>query len=511
MASHRRLRYLVILFLAVLMYLLCRTKFHFSAKEKKKYLSLVTVSSQDLNTNTTRNPLPLTTTRARFPTNQRPLSLQAKPRPKVSNTTLLHDLLTCSQVMGVSEKSLRKDSDIVNEVSRRANVFLKEIRSLLPLNFSTNCKNPCWMAERSIGAANHSTRWEEMILSKFHSETSGRIQKGYGWRYNHYLSKPADKNSVNNITICLPYFFLAGFPKSATTTVHKFLSKHAQIIAPREKEPHWWTRVLHLASSKEFNPEYFRISLIAYTIFFKNISSKLNKTLDYQLITYDGSQSLLWDSNFYYKGQDYCAMPAVLSRVLPNAKFIIVMRNPVTRLYSHFLFSCKLQYTTHWARFFQGTEAQVFHEQVTKDISAFKACLKTMSTFECTSRMIAIKKSNKNCNQIWHKLNIGMYVLHIKKWLQFYPIENFLFIKMEDISNNTMFKITQFLGIDSVSSEVADLLTKRENSLENKNLIHPMEARTKLLLSEFYKSYNQELAELLNDRRFLWEEQEKIL
>ena len=146
--------------------------------------------------------------------------------------------------------------------------------------------------------------------------------------------------------VCLPYFFLAGFPKCATTTVHDAIGTHKDIMQSSEKEPHFWPRNI---DAKSFSVEYASITFMTYTLYFKNLSRLLaappNSTVrPLGFITYDSSQSTLWDSNFFYKGQEYCAMPAVISRVLPNAKFIIVMRNPVTRLYSHFLYSCLVHY-----------------------------------------------------------------------------------------------------------------------------------------------------------------------
>ena len=98
-------------------------------------------------------------------------------------------------------------------------------------------------------------------------------------------------------------------------------------------------RALHL-STVSMDIEYVSTVSHCNTLFF-GIPSELDSWFSllwpgrkHSVITYDGSQSTLWDSNFFYKGQEYCVMPAVISRVLPNAKFIIVMRNPVTSLYS---------------------------------------------------------------------------------------------------------------------------------------------------------------------------------
>ena len=42
--------------------------------------------------------------------------------------------------------------------------------------------------------------------------------------------------------LCLPYFYLAGFPKCGTTDLYAHITQHHQIIPTKVKEPHWWTR-----------------------------------------------------------------------------------------------------------------------------------------------------------------------------------------------------------------------------------------------------------------------------
>ena len=41
---------------------------------------------------------------------------------------------------------------------------------------------------------------------------------------------------------CLPYFYLAGFPKCGTTDLFFEMKKHPNILMSMQKEPHWWTR-----------------------------------------------------------------------------------------------------------------------------------------------------------------------------------------------------------------------------------------------------------------------------
>ena len=112
-------------------------------------------------------------------------------------------------------------------------------------------------------------------------------------------------NPTQYLTVCsvCPIFFLAGFPKSGTTSLHATLNKHPQVLAPNVKEPHRWTRI----PLADMNPDYLKLVAMRYPLYFISAASKLDKNFK-QGITYDGTQSLLWDSNFLSEinNIDYC-------------------------------------------------------------------------------------------------------------------------------------------------------------------------------------------------------------
>lgn len=407
---------------------------------------------------------------------------------EISDGAILQDLVRCSTELGMTEHSLLKNKEGIAEVSRKAEVFLEQIQQILPPgSFSRRWKNPCWVAP---------LHWNESLIADFQMASNSS-----GNHFKKLLQMLADKDHSKNSKslLCLPYFFLAGFPKSATTTIHNALRRHPEIVGPLWKEPHWWTRALHLSKSREFDVAHIPASFMLYTMFFKEISSQLSNRVD--LITYDGSQSTLWDSNFYHMGQSYCAMPAVISRVLPNAKFIVAMRNPVKRLYSHFLYSCQLQYgeVQNWPAAIRENGAGIFHAQVLEETERFHSCVRNMSVVECVDMAIFARESAAayKCGTLNQRLVIGMYAVHIKKWLQFYPRENFLFIRMEDISREpvkTMLSITNFLGISPMMG--GDVFGRAQNVLQESARVAPMEEKTERLLQEFYQPYNEELVNL---------------
>lgn len=411
-------------------------------------------------------------------------------------------LLRCSRTMGSSEARMKSEADTIKQVAQNAKQFLDAVQLVIPeWSLFTKHKNPCFFSNFTIG--NHLT---QILLTYLRPE----VGKGLSELQKVYSSKELLNMAAHHKSLmCLPFFYIAGFPKCATTSLHEALQKHTHIVAPINKEPHWWTRVKDLADSRKFPQEYAMFYVWTYMIFFKKAAEKLETDDGNEIITYDGSQSLLWDSNFFQLGQDYCAMPAVFSRVQPDAKFIVVMRNPTTRLYSHFLWSFKYRFggVSKWPAYVRQNASDTFHSNVVSVTNKFKACLKSSSLFECVSEYS--KKEFAAVDKIGHKFYIGLYYVHIKKWLQFYPRKQFLFLRMEDMVANfstTMAQILDFLDLREVSSaEVARWMTNANAQvaymLDEKYL---MQNQTKHLLDEVYGPYNQLLANLLDSEKYLW-------
>ena len=303
---------------------------------------------------------------------------------------------------------------------------------------------------------------------------------------------------------CLPYFFIAGFPKSGTTTLHTALQEHVQIAPPTDKEPQWWTRV----PLEDMNTEYLKLTVMKYLLYFTEAAKGISQNHKVGTITYDGSQSTLWDSNFYLDNEDYCATPAIVSRILPNAKFIVLMRNPVTREYSDFFYSCGPDLKT-WPKLIIEDPPGQFLKEFETNRAAFTNCLKTTnnSMHECIRQMRSIRNA---CGRK-RRFPIGLYHIHLHKWLQFYPKENFLFLRTEDMSqqpSTMMNRITDFLGVDQVSKDQAQEWLRHKANVQTvfttDSEKFEMKPEMEQLLEEFYRPFNEKLAELTGSKRFLW-------
>ena len=412
------------------------------------------------------------------------------------------DLVRCSLAMGVPSKTLESKQTTLKNITQKANQFLKAVHFLVPQTLSAKSKNPCWYLNLSTSSAIH----EKTLLSTFHAEFGKSVSKD---RIHFFARSLFESRHQHHALVCLPSFFIAGFPKSATTSLDAAFRKHPQIIGPQAKEPHWWTRVRNL-TLLSVDQDYARLSLYTYLLTFKSLAGSLSSSLGMGLITYDGSQSTLWDSNFFVGHQDYCAMPAVLSRVLPNAKFIVMMRNPITRLYSHYLWSYSFRYgddIDNWPPNVRNNVTEQFHFEVTKALDHFRKCLQLMTLFECVSEQVT-KRFKGQVNAVNHKIIIGLYHVHLMKWFQFYARNQFLLLRMEDLTTNpakVMSQVTRFLEVAEVpEDETIRWFSKKDNVNQAEATRTEMENRTRTILEKFYHPYNKMLAELVGNDSFLW-------
>ena len=428
------------------------------------------------------------------PKERKVLSLSVQERNKMrTKKSLVEDMKQCSLAMGMTREELNESMSNLTTVAAKVRKLLNALQSIIPEEYSKEIKNPCWTSNLTASsrlrmALTFGLQGGAKMLMKF---TKGLLQMSGG----------------SSQLYCLPYFFIAGYPKSGTTTLHEALQEHPRIVSPTTKEPHWWTRV----KLEDMNADYLKLIIMEYIFYFSGVAKKLSQYPSEDVITYDASQSTLWDSNFFMNKEDYCAMPALISRILPNAKFIILMRNPITREYSNFFYACG-SIPRLWPKNVQNDPAGQFHKAVKADTTLFSECLRGNGSLHKCMRQIQMVKNGCGTGHIGKRIPIGLYYIHIHKWLQFYPKENFLFLRTEDMCSEPlqmMTKITNFLGVEAVSKEQASKLLCHKANAQSVYATDPenfkMRPETKKLLEDFYKPFNFKLAELTGSRRFLWQ------
>ncbi|XP_064646115.1 uncharacterized protein LOC135499313 [Lineus longissimus] len=302
-------------------------------------------------------------------------------------------------------------------------------------------------------------------------------------------------NTTSNF-MCLPGFYIIGFPKCATTDLWTRLTKHHQLKG-WAKELHWWTRLR------------YRYSMARYA---KKLGDMVRARNDTRVLMGDGSPSTLWDISYLErKLRKDPGLPDKPPKVLnahlmykyqPNAKFIVLVRNPSDSVYS--------DYTYHGVdkvkKLYRDKEE--LHNRTIELIKYYHECINTTSIKACAyNGKVYLHSTDQKL-----RLFIYLYSVYIGDWLTVFPRSQVHVVRAEDYGRNTagvLQDIFKFLEVDALPpdtlKEIAEgprMNTNRQYSYD----VGPMQASTRKLLDDFFKPFNEALAHILQDDRFLWKD-----
>lgn len=210
-----------------------------------------------------------------------------------------------------------------------------------------------------------------------------------------------------------PDFLIIGAPKSGTTSLFHYLSRHSKIIAPEYKEPAFFA----WHQDKGYN---------WYLSKFPNKLRKLNK------LTFEATPLYLYFPDTPYKIKNY----------LPNIKFIIILRNPTERTYSHWNFYNNSEYVNE----------NEYRIKNLKDNREFEVAI--------NEELNGIIKS-----EVHAYLKTGYYLEQIQRYFTHFDRSKFLFLDFYDLENalpKLMEVVCDFLGIDNEFQDAKyDNITKK--------------------------------------------------
>ena len=205
-------------------------------------------------------------------------------------------------------------------------------------------------------------------------------------------------------TTLKPDFLIIGAQKAATTWLWDILDSHPDTDLPHTKEIHFFGGVENYNKGKEWYYNHF-------------------KDLDKTKLTGEASTSYLYDympywnnsSNLIEVDRSLPAIPQLITKEMPSAKIIVMLRDPVSRA-----------------------------------ISAYKHNMR-----KANKKNIAVNISLKNIATHYPKFRIlefGYYARYLRLWKQFVPPEQMLILTYEEnIANaklQTISTVYEFLGLD---------------------------------------------------------------
>jgi hypothetical protein len=252
----------------------------------------------------------------------------------------------------------------------------------------------------------------------------------------------------------LPDFLIAGAQKAGTTSLFGWLQQHPQCAPCLTKEVHFFDR--HFQRGINWYRSHFPLSLAT----------------DEEYVT-----RLSFESSPYYMFDP--RVPERAREVLPDVKVIFLLRDPVSRAYSHYQHSV-----------LRRREKLGFADAVAAEperLEGEEEKLRSDPTYVSLA------------HQHYSYVARGMYANQLNRWLECFPMRQLLVVEAEEMFREphvTFQRILEFLEIDSWQpAGFGNLNLGRYRS--------EMPEPTRHQLAAHFAPHNEQLFELLG-KRFAW-------
>jgi len=272
----------------------------------------------------------------------------------------------------------------------------------------------------------------------------------------------------SELTQKLPSAIIIGSKKCGTRALLKFIGAHPNVSAAGA-EIHYFDRFYHMGD------EWYRQQMP-----FSNQHQ----------ITIEKTPKYLIDKQ----------APERVYQMNPKTKLIVVLRNPVVRAVSEYVQS-------QWKK--KRSVIRPTSDQAQTDSQRFE-------------QMLYEKRLNSSSRTIranWAIVRNGLYYQHIKNWLEYFPLDQFLFINGEQLIREPSIeidKLQSFLNLKPVIKKehfvhnrrkgfaciIKPIDSKQVKCLsDQKGRKHPVIDTTILNdLKDFYRPTNQKLFNLINEK-----------
>ncbi len=281
-----------------------------------------------------------------------------------------------------------------------------------------------------------------------------------------------------------PNFLCIGAQRSGTTWLHANLQKHPEVWMPPIKEIHYFDKKEMLDSLPLFQSSSYKRKYRYYQknwqVFSRAIKSKQRKntldlkTLSWLLNYYFGLRSDQWYASLFDMGKgktigeitpEYGPLNgksvAHIHQLMPDAKIIFLMRNPIQRAWSHLL----------------------------KNLRDKKRPIESVSEAEFIKHFSS-QKSRAKSN----------YLQIINTWKSYFPEEQFLIAFFEEIEEHPeelLLRIFDFIEVEAAPEHICPLTTAKKRNASSKHGIIPDKLTITDNLGQYLANiYYEEIAEL---------------
>ena len=434
--------------------------------------------------------------------------------------TYVNNLEKCLDTSNLTEYF--QQEDFLTKAATNVVYYLDTIRKFIPDNFIPSLPNHCWNAA--------------VELDFSHSLVSGHLN-GTNFRANRaYFHNPTPPFESLNLLFgesktdypknhsipfsCIPEIFILGFYKCGSTSIYFLMNSHPAFAHPRahRKEPNWFYKDEHFSNEYGQKAAYFADYVVNYESLVKNLATGSGRSVQSPL-GLDGSAGMImfWPTFFEQERiVNFCLLPSVIPEILPRAKFVVIMREPLSMVYSFFWYTCDRYKQPAPSLEAQLKGPDIFHERIMDGISAYKSCITAFPLAKCLIDLASTPDTfhplmPRYTGEVNFGIYVALYYIHIQKWLSVAPRERFLFLTMEELSENdyhTGNQIWSFLKVPPLPRDhkVRRIINKQVIIDYKNDPRLAMRKDTREILKSFFQPYNQLLADLLGNEKFLWKQ-----
>jgi hypothetical protein len=249
----------------------------------------------------------------------------------------------------------------------------------------------------------------------------------------------------------LPDFLIIGAQKSGTTSLFNSLVNHSCVVKPIWKEIHFFDNFYNRGIN--WYKSCFHTSIFKY---YQRIQSQ--------------KKVITGEATPYYLYHPLCAQR--ISKILPNVKLIVLLRNPIDRAYSHYAMSVR-----------QGWENLSFEDAIKFE----------QKRLEGEKEKIIQNENYFSFKDLAYSyLCRGIYVNQLKTWMGLFPRNQFLVIKSEEYESFPEKILNDVLNFLHLPKEIVI------HEKQNVGTYEKMNESTRKILSDFFKPYNEELYKFLD-------------
>ena len=166
--------------------------------------------------------------------------------------------------------------------------------------------------------------------------------------------------------------------------------------------------------------------------------------------------------------------PARIQAVMPDTKFLVLLRNPIKRAYSHY-------------------QMKVRREKNSRDFdTAIGEVLDGYSQEHCQHLLKGVSPFPDEIGAEHDPIARGLYAFQLARWFRHFPRQQFLVLQSEAMFSNPSAALSEayeFLGVDDMRLD--RFVNRKARSYP------PMSVETRQRLSRFYEPFNLALYELL--------------